>query len=112
MSQDVEAAYDTFLSNMGAALGKISTELAMQVMYYERKFPQSDPCVNLDIHYRDGIILEKKQAEFSDKYGFASARMGKNHLLIRGNMSLHTMQQISSDVEIEKMTGSASCASY
>ena len=109
---NAEDAYNNFLVDIGKILGKIDVNLAMQVMYYERKFPETYPSANLDIHYKTGTNLEKKRYEFSSKYGFMNAFMGEHGLLAKGNMDLKTIQEISNDSDIEKITGSASCASY
>lgn len=109
---NAEAAYDNFLVDIGKILVKIDVNLAMQVMYYVRKFLGHYPSVNLDIHYKTGTNLEKKRYEFSSKYGFMNGHMGENGLVVKGNMDLKTIQEISSDSDIEKITGSASCACY
>ena len=109
---NAEAAYDNFLSELAHLLEKIDVNLAMQVMYYERKFPATYPSVNLDIHYKTGTNLEKKRYEFSSKYGYMNAFMGEHGLIAKGNMDLKKIKEISNDSSIEKITGSASCASY
>lgn len=112
MSSNAEPVYDSFLASLGKILPKIDVELAMKVMYYERKFPDVEPCVSLDIHYKDRTNLIKKQHEYSSRYGFSSARMEQAELSIRGNMNLGTVQEISNDPDVTKITGSVTCASY
>ena len=112
MSQNVEGYYDSFLAELGSQLGKIDTHLAMQTMYYERKFPDVEPSVHLKIHYQDGTDLEKKRNEINSKYGFIISLEGKNTLKVAGLMDLETIRDISVDGQIVKISGSASCASY
>jgi len=114
---NAETAYDNFLVDIGKMLVKIDVNLAMQVMYYERKFLGPKflghyPSVDLDIHYKTGTNLEKKRYEFSSKYGYMSGHVGENGLIVKGNMDLKAIQEISCDSDIEKITGSASCACY
>lgn len=109
---NAEAAYDDFLSGLGQILKKIDVNFAMQVMYYERRFPTALPSVNLDVHYKDGCDLGKKRHEFGTKYGYMNGHMGEHGLIVKGNMDLKTIQEISNDSDIESISGSASCASY
>jgi hypothetical protein len=43
-------------------------------MYYERRFTDVEPQVELHIHYKEGVNLDKKKDELDSKYGFLIAR--------------------------------------
>ncbi len=107
-----EMIYDGFLANLDKALGKIDMELALKVMLYERKMPDVYPSVELEIHYRDGTDISRKVEELRGKYGFEVASYGKNEVMAKGNMSVSMLQGISQDLQIEKLEGSVSVASY
>lgn len=46
MSQ-IESQYDEFVREFGTKLGKIDISLALQTMYYQRKFQDTKPKVDL-----------------------------------------------------------------
>jgi hypothetical protein len=84
----------------------------MQIMYYERRFTDVEPQVELHIHYKEGVNLDKKKAELDSKYGFLIAREGKRTLRSIGLMNLNRVYAISTDDDVEQVNGFASCASY
>ena len=108
----VETAYDDFRSNLGKILPKVDIELLLQVMYYERKMPDVFPSVGLEIHYKSRANVERKRDEIISRYSFQVALHGKNGILVRGNMNTGMIQEISNDPQVERITGTASIASY
>lgn len=112
MSNTAETLCDGFLSNVEKALEKIDIELGLQVMLFERKMPDAYPMVELEIHYKNGTDIAEKISYMRDRYGFLVAGHEKNEILARGNMNIGMIQEISQDPQIEKLTGSASIASY
>ncbi|MGQ0794655.1 MAG: hypothetical protein ACT4N5_00520 [Nitrosopumilaceae archaeon] len=61
--------YDGFISELGRRLNKIDLKLAMNIMYFERKFPDISPSVILGIHCKDKADLERKRFELGSKRG-------------------------------------------
>ena len=112
MPQTIEAQYDNFIAEISSELGKVDPQLAMQVMYYERRFTDVEPQVELHIHYKEGTNLDKKKDDLDAKYGFLMAREGKHVLKAMGLMNLKRIHEISKDNDIEQVSGYASCASY
>jgi len=111
MSQLIEAEYDEFLNDIKNRLKKIEPELAMQAMYYERKFTDVEPHGEIVVEYHHGVDLDKKRFEVGQKHGFEMAE--EDHKLrVVGLMTLDTIYEISKDVDIEKISGTISCASY
>ena len=108
---EAEALYDGFLSELDRRLGKVDLKLAMSIMYFERKFPEISPSVILEIHYKAKEDIERKRFELRSKRGLQSSLLG-NEVVARGNLNLKEIQEISSDPDVEKITGSATCASY
>jgi hypothetical protein len=112
MSPTVEAQYDNFITEISSELGKVDPQLAMQVMYYERRFTDVEPQVELHIHYKEGSNLDKKKDDLDSKYGVLIAREDKHTLKAVGLMNLKRIYEISTDDDIEQVSGYASCASY
>lgn len=110
--QTVENLYDSFLQEIGKKLSKIDTNLTMQVMYYERKFPEVEPSVHLKIHYQDGTDMEKKRRTLESRYGYMMALEGSSGLKVAGLMDLKRIYEISTDPHIKNISGSASIAAY
>jgi inhibitor of KinA sporulation pathway (predicted exonuclease) len=111
MSSNPETTYDRFLSNVEDTLGKIDIELALQVMLYERKMPDTYPMVELEIRYKEGVDIPRKIWYLREKYGFLVSAH-EREVLARAGMSMAIIQEIAQDQQIEKITGSASVASY
>jgi len=112
VSADTEDVYDSLIANFGKILPKVDAELALAVLYYERKMTDVYPSVEMEISYRSGIDRERKRDELYSKYGFEIGLHGKNSLLARGNMSMAIIKNIADDPEVEEITGTASIASY
>jgi len=112
MSQVIEKEYDHILAEIENKMSKIDPGLAMQTMYYERKFTDVEPQVELHVHYREGINLDQKRTALETKYGFLVAKEPHRTIRMVGLMTLSTIQQIPSDPDIEELDGMAGCASY
>lgn len=112
MSQLIEAEYDEFLQDIQNKLKKIDPNLAMQAMYYERKFTDVDPHAEIVVQYHKGVDMDKKRFTLGQKYGFEMAMEGHDELRVVGLMTLDTIHEISKDVDVESITGTISCASY
>lgn len=110
MPQSLESQYDSFLDQLMSKLGKIDLKLATSVMYYERRFTDVEPQVDLDIHYREGTDIEKKKYRLESHY--LVAREGKLGLRAVGRSSLNDLANLSKDPDVEKISGFATCASY
>ena len=112
MSQVIEQEYDRILAEIGNKMSKIDSGLAMQTMYFERKFTDVEPQVELHLHYREGVDLDQKRTTLEAKYGFLVAKEPHRTIRMIGLMTLSTIQQISADADIEEIDGMAGCASY
>ncbi|MDE1829398.1 MAG: hypothetical protein KGI25_03645 [Thaumarchaeota archaeon] len=110
MSQNVGTQYDSFLDQLVSKLGKIDVKLATDVMYYERNFTDVEPKVELDIHYKPGVNLDKKKYELETHY--MVAKEGERGIRVVGRASMTDLVNLSRDPDIEKISGFASCASY
>lgn len=112
MSQAIEQEYDRILADIGSKMPKVDLSLAMQTMYYERKFSDVEPQVELHIHYREGTNLDQKRTALASKYGFMIAKEPHYTLRATGLMTLSTIHEVTGDPDIQEITGTASCASY
>lgn len=112
MSQVIEQEYDNILTDIGSRIPKVDPSLAMQIMYYERRFRDVEPQVELHVHYREGTNLDQKKAALASKYGFLIAKEPHLTLRLAGLMTLSTVQQIASDTDVKEIDGTATCASY
>lgn len=111
MSQLIEDEYDEFIEDVKNILKKIEPTLAMQAMYYERKFVDVEPHAEIVVEYNRRVDLDKKMFGLQ-KYGFEMAQESDHELRVVGLMTLDTIYEISKDADIEKISGTASCASY
>lgn len=112
MSQIIEAEYDEFIKDIENKLQKIEPSLAMQAMYYERKFTDVEPHGEIVVTYNEGVSLDKKRFELGQKYGFEMAKEDHQRLKVVGLMTLSTIYKISQDKDVLTISGTVSCASY
>lgn len=111
MSQEVETSYDRFLADLDRKLVKIDVELAMKLMYLERKFPEVKPNVELSIKLKSGVDAKEKAYTINKKFGWRTASQG-NHVIVAGRTNLEDLIRLSSNSYVEEVTGTASPASY
>ncbi len=109
----VEAKYDQLLSQLRNMLGPIDEKFATRLMYLERKgsesfHPSVKPHVVLTIHYKDGVDRKAKQSKLRSKSGFMVELADPNDIHCMGYMNMDDIMRISSDFDIEKVTGKAS----
>ncbi len=110
----VEAKYDQLRSNLQNELGPIDANFAMRLMYLERKvskssYPSKKPHVVLTIKYKQGIDRENKKSKLRTKYGMMVESIDNpQEILVVGYMDMSDVTEISSDSDIDKITGKAS----
>ena len=111
MSQEVETSYDRFLADLDRKLVKIDVELAMKLMYLERKFPEVEPNVELSIKLKSGADAKEKAYAINKKFGWRTASRG-NHVTVAGRANLEDLIRLSSSSYVEEVSGTANPASY
>jgi len=111
MSQEVETSYDRFLANLGRKLVKIDVELAMRLMYLERKFPEVEPNVELLVKLKSGADAKEKAYAINKKFGWRTASQD-NHVIVAGRANLEDLIRLSSNPCVEEVTGTADLVSY
>jgi len=110
----VEAKYEKLRSTLQNELGPIDANFAMRLMYLERKasksyYPTVKPHVFLTIKYKQGIDGENKKSKLRTKYGMMVESMDNlQEILVEGYMDMSVVTEISSDSDIDKITGKAS----
>lgn len=77
----------------------------------ERKFPDVDPSVDLGIKFKKGTDLEKKELQINTKFGLAASSCDE-HVYTSGQLNMENLILLSSNSDIEKITGTVSAASY
>lgn len=110
MSQ-IEIQYDKFLSSIGQTIVNVDVNLMMKIMYLERRLPDVAPRVELHIEYKSGIDLMNKQEKIRIKYGFQT-QISINGLTVVGLISIDLIEEISKDLDIKHISGTANPASY
>ena len=120
MSQ-IETQYDEFVREFGTQLEKVDVSLALQTMYYQRKFQDTKPKVDLRVCYREGTDLERKRLQLDKHFACVSTTFFKKQygipecdraLKVECLADLDTIHKISKDPDVDFITGSASIASY
>jgi len=110
--QQMEKQYDEFVTEFGKNLGKVDVSLGLQIMNLKRKFPETDPKVELRLCYRPGTNLEKKQLELDNYFACISTTYGEDTLRVECLTDLDTVYKISQDPDIISIHGTASLSSY
>ncbi len=111
---EVESRYEKLLSELQSLVGVIEVNFAMRLMYLERKMakslqPSVKPHVTLTIKYKEGINREAKISSLRTKYGHMCENLDDpREILSAGYMQIDDVLKVSSDPDIEKITGKAS----
>ena len=109
---NVEASFDEYKAILVHMLNdKVDADLAMKIMYLERKLPDAEPKADLDIRVRDDAVAQNMKDWFGDKLGY-QVSCHKNHITVIGRMSIERLAKIASNPDIEWISGSATPASF
>ena len=109
---EVEQGYDKFMTWLRESSSKVDPDLLVKTMYLERKFPDVEPKVDLDIHFKLGTNIQEKRLQINEKFGLQTATHGKNTLLTSGRMNASKIVHIASNDHVINVTGNATAASY
>lgn len=110
----VETRYEEFLSELQRLAGPVDANFVMRLLYLERKMAKSlqptvKPHVALTIKYKEGIDRDTKISTIRTKYGHMCENLkNPNEILSVGYMKINDVLELSSDSDIEKITGKAS----
>lgn len=112
MTSEIEAMYEDFLGKLEEKLGPIDINFATRLMYLERKMLQSfqpsvKPQVTLTVTYKSNVNLENKQEELRENM-MVQHMDNPPALLCVGQMNMDDVMSLSSDLDIEKISGKAS----
>lgn len=119
--QQIEKQYNEFVTEFGKNLGKVDVSFALQMMYLQKKIPDSSPKIELEVCYTPGTNLEKKQVELDRFFACISTTyVKKQHgapdcvtsLGVECLTNLDTVYKISQDPDIISIYGRASLGSY
>ena len=113
MSQDIEAKYEQFLSELKDIASPVDPNFAMRLMYLERKMAKSiqskvKPHVALTVKFRAGINRDAKISNLRNEGWMVENIDEPDTILVMGNMDMNRVADISNDPDIDKITGKAS----
>ena len=110
----LEGMYNTFMGEVSQLFPKTDSNLLLNVMALERKFPDMMPHVPLEIIFNKGTDVELPKYEITEKYHVQAAvhRWDKNILVVTGMMNVDTIAEIADHKTVEKISGTANAAFY
>tara|TARA_A100000164_G_C21832069_1_gene735827 strand:+ start:224 stop:595 length:372 start_codon:yes stop_codon:yes gene_type:complete len=110
----LEGMYNTFMGEVSQLFPKTDSNLLLNVMALERKFPDMKPHVHLEIIFKQGTDVELPKYEITEKYHVQAAvhRWDKNILVVTGMMNVDTIAEIADHKTVEKISGTANAAFY
>lgn len=109
---NVEASFDEYKAILVHLLNdKVDADLAMKIMYLERKLPDAEPKAELDIRAKSEAAAKSLKDLLGDKLGY-QVMCHKNHVTAIGRMSIERLAKIASNSDIEWISGSATPASF
>ncbi len=110
----LEGMYNTFMGDVSQLFPKTDSNLLLNVMALERKFPDMKPHVHLEIIFKQGTDVELPKYEITEKYHVQAAvhRWDKNILVVTGMMNVDTIAEIADHKTVEKISGTANAAFY
>ena len=109
----VEPFFHQFFQDVIKTNPKVDPELLIKIMMFQvnlKNYVGPDiPHVHLDVKYKDGIDLHKKQEEARDKYPIeVTTNKWGDGVIFSGLMGVRHVEKIASDPDIVKVTGKAS----
>lgn len=109
---NIESSFDEYKDHLVHMLhDRVDADLAMKIMYLERKLPDVDPRVDLDIEAKNEAAASNLKNMFAAKFGYLTSNH-KNHLSLTGRINIEKLADIASHPDIEWISGSATPASY
>ena len=110
----LEGMYNTFMGEVSQLFPKTDSNLLLNVMALERKFPDMMPHVHLEIIFKQGTDVELPKYEITEKYHVQAAvhRWDKNILVVTGMMNVDTIAEIADHKTVEKISVTANAAFY
>ena len=113
-SQKLEGMYNVFMQDVSKLFPKTDSNLLLNVMALERKFPDMMPHVHLEVIFPKGTNVDLPKYEITEKYHVQAAthRWDKNILVVTGMMNVNTIAEIADHKTVEKITGTANAAFY
>ena len=113
-SQKLEGMYNAFMQDVSKLFPKTDSNLLLNVMALERKFPDMMPHVHLEVIFPKGTNVDLPKYEITEKYHVQAAthRWDKNILVVTGMMNVNTIAEIADHKTVEKITGTANAAFY
>ena len=112
--QKLEGMYSDFMGDVSQLFPKTDSNLLVNVMALERKFPDMMPHVHLEIVFNEGVDIELPKYEITEKYHVQAAvhRWDKNILVVTGMMNVDIIAEIADHKTVEKISGTANAAFY
>ncbi|MEM4378687.1 MAG: hypothetical protein QXX85_06870 [Candidatus Nitrosotenuis sp.] len=107
----IESSFDQYRKELSKTLGKVDVDLAIKIMYLERKLPDVEPRVELDLKIKNGSDMQRLAYELSSRFGFQCSVHGE-HILLVGRATIDDVHRMSQDQAIEHISGTVSAASY
>lgn len=106
----IEASFDQYRKDLSEILKKIDVDLAMRIMYFERRLPDVEPHVELLVRVK-GANPSALAYKISSKFGFQTMVQG-HHVVVAGRATIDDIFNLSQHDAIEFITGNVSAASY
>ncbi len=112
--QKLEVMYSDFMGDVSQLFPKTDSNLLVNVMALERKFPDMMPHVHLEIVFNEGVDINVPKYEITEKYHVQAAvkRWDKNILVVTGMMNVDIIAEIADHKTVEKISGTANAALY
>ena len=112
--QKLEGMYSDFMGDVSQLFPKTDSNLLVNVMALERKFPDMMPHVHLEIVFNEGVDINVPKYEITEKYHVQAAvhRWDKNILVVTGMMNVDIIAEIADHKTAEKISGTANAAFY
>ena len=112
--QKLEGMYSDFMGDVSQLFTKTDSNLLVNVMALERKFPDMMPHVHLEIVFNEGVDINVPKYEITEKYHVQAAvhRWDKNILVVTGMMNVDIIAEIADHKTVEKISGTANAAFY
>lgn len=111
MPAEIEMSYDQYREQLQNKLPNVDPFLVLKILYYERKFPDVDPKVDLTIEFNDDVNMRGRAYQIQNMFGLSDA-IHKNQIIASGRLSIQGLVKLASNKHVKHIEGNVTPASY
>ena len=111
MPAEIEMSYDQYCEQLKHKLPNVDPFLVLKILYYERKFPDVEPKVDLTIEFDDESNMRGRAYQIQSMFGLSDS-IHKNEVIASGRLDIAGLVRLASNPHVKHIEGNVTPASY